>query len=116
MLNLEELFNKRPFIYLVNNVYYAFGTGVCARCDKSVKYLTLSSKYKKYLLAQSDIEIMLTKNQAWDIYRKLANIADSVKTSEEQHTHLLDKFEELKFTNSEKEEIENQLNKMVPFF
>ena len=49
MLNLEELFNKRPFIYLVNDVYYAFGIGVCARCDKSVKYLTLPSKYKKYL-------------------------------------------------------------------
>ena len=49
MLNLEVLFNKRPFIYLVNDVYYAFGTGVCARCDKRAKYLTLHSKYQKYL-------------------------------------------------------------------
>lgn len=59
---------------------------------------------------------MLTKKQAWDIYRRLVHIADLVKTSEEQHTHLSDKFEEFKFTNSEKEEIENQLNKMVTFF
>lgn len=116
MLNLEVLFNKRPFIYLVNDVYYAFGTGVCARCDKRVKYLTLHSKYQKYLRAQSDKEIMLARRQAWDIYRRLVNIADSVKTSEEQYTHLSDIFEEFKFTNAEKEEIENQLNKMVTFF
>ena len=27
MLDLEELFKKRPFIYLINGDYYAFGCG-----------------------------------------------------------------------------------------
>ena len=113
MLNLEELFKKRPFVYLVNDVYYAFGTGVCARCDKGGTYVTLPSRYQNYLDAQSNDSI--SQGDAWDIYRKLVSVADAVKESEE-HIHLPEKFEKLNFSNAEKEEIEIQVKKLVAFF
>ena len=30
MLNLKELFKKRPFIYYIDGEYYALGAGVCS--------------------------------------------------------------------------------------
>lgn len=113
MLDLEELFKKRPFIYYVNDVYYAFGTGVCARCDKNGTYVTLPSRYQNYLDAVKDDSI--SQSDAWDIYRKLVSVADSVKDGGD-HIHLLELFEKMNFSNTEKTTIEIQLKQLVEFF
>lgn len=113
MLDLEELFKKRPFVYLVNDIYYAFGTGVCARCDKEATYLTLPSRYQDYISAQS--EDCISQKEAWDIYRRLVSVADAVKDGED-HIHLENQFKKLDFTDEDKNKIEQQLRNLVEFF
>ena len=49
MLNLKELFKKRPFIYYIDGEYYALGAGVCSCCCSKGTYLTLPKKYEDYL-------------------------------------------------------------------
>ena len=64
MLDLEELFKKHPGIYQINKVYYAFGAGVCAKCDE--RYVTLPVKYQNYV--DSKDNDMLTRDKAMRLY------------------------------------------------
>ena len=89
MLEVEKLFNKQPFIYFVDGIYYAFGVGVCARCDKYEGYVTLPLKYQRYADALKNEKI--TQEEATEIYRKLRFIANGVKDKEE-HFNLTEKF------------------------
>lgn len=113
MLNLEKLFKNRPFIYLINDVYYAFGTNVCTKCEKEGRYMLLSSKYQSYIDAQKDDSI--SQKDAWEIYRKLTFDAELVAHNAE-HTHLFEQFEEMNFSNADKSEIESQLKNLMVFF
>lgn len=112
MLNLEKLFKNRPFIYLINDVYYAFGTNVCTKCEKEGRYMLLSSKYQSYIDAQKDDSI--SQKDAWEIYRKLTFDAELVAHNAE-HTHLFEQFEEMNFSNADKSEIESQLKNLMVF-
>lgn len=112
MLNLEELFKKRPFIYFIDGEYYAFGMGVCAKCNRRVNYVTLPTRYENYISVKNKD---ISQRDAWNIYRKLVSVADNVKAGEE-HTNLHQKFEEIGFTNEERDEVEKQLLDLVEFF
>lgn len=112
VLDLEELFKKRPFIYYIDGEYYAFGMGVCAKCNKKVNYVTLPTRYENYVLVKAKD---ISQRDAWNIYRKLVSVADNVKDGE-KHTNLQQKFEEMGFTNEERDEIEKQLSDLVEFF
>ena len=113
MLDLEGLFKKRPFIYRINDAYYAFGAGVCAKCDEG--HVTLSLRYQKYAdLKDND---RLTQNEAMEIYHKLESVAGMVRDKEEkEHVHLQEKFKKLRFSASDEQEIDRQLKDMVTFF
>lgn len=113
MLDLDELFKKRPFIYCIDGTYYAFGTGVCSRCDNDGNYVTLPKRYQNYSEALKANNI--SQKEAWDVYKKLVSVADAVKTNEE-HIHLMDQFDKLNFSATDKTEIENQLKNLVKFF
>lgn len=102
MLDLEELFNKRPFIYLVNDVYYAFGVGVCARCDNN--FITLPLRYQRYVESFEMDDI--SQKEAWEIYRKLVSVADAVKSNEE-HMHLIEQFSSFQFVRASNSNIFN---------
>jgi hypothetical protein len=113
MLNLEELFKKRPFIYYIGGDYYAFGSGVCAKCNNNGKrYPTLPGKYENYVTVK-DKDI--SQKEAWEIYHKLWFVADAVKDDENNY-NLKEQFENLQFTEKEKEEVERQLSELVDFF
>lgn len=112
VLNLEELFKKRPFIYYIDGEYYAFGMGVCAKCNEKVNYVTLPTRYENYVSVKAKD---ISQREAWNIYRKLVSVADNVK-DREKYTNLPQKFEELGFTNEERDEIEEQLSDLIEFF
>lgn len=112
MLDLEKLFKKRPFIYLINGDYYAMGCGVCSLCNKYGKYVTLPKRYKNYLAIKNE---KVSSEDAWDIYRKLVSIADRVKDMEDPGD-LEKKFQELEFDKESCIELEKQISDMVDFF
>lgn len=112
MLNIDELFGKRPFIYFISGEFYAFGTGVCARCNLNGTYVTLPTRYTTYIEAK---RIKISDADAWNAYRRLVSVAEAVKNDVE-HTQLTAKFEKMGFTVEEKEEINIQLRDMVKFF
>lgn len=112
MLDLEELFKKRPFIYRINDVYYAFGAGVCAKCDE--EYVTLPVRYQNYV--DSKDNDMLTRDKAMKLYHELEFVAEMVRDKEEEHVRLQEKFTKLKFSVSDEQEIDCQLKGMVAFF
>lgn len=112
MLDLEALFNKRPFIYYVDDEYYAFGQWVCTKCNEYSNYTTLQSRYDNYL-AVKDKDI--SQDEAWNVYRRVASIAE-ITESIETKSALIRKFEEYNFSEDEKAEIEKQLLEFVKFF
>ncbi len=113
MLDLEELFKKRPFIYLINGDYYAFGCGVCSSCNRYGNYVTLPRRYENYLAIKNE---EVSSKEAWDVYRKLVSIADGVKDREDVHIGLVQKFQELELDEESCLELEKQLSDMVDFF
>ena len=36
---LEKLFHQHPLIYCIGGEYYAFGSGICAKCDTDSGFL-----------------------------------------------------------------------------
>ncbi|MGN0274465.1 MAG: hypothetical protein ACI4DT_06760 [Chordicoccus sp.] len=115
MLSLEELFKKDPFIYFIDNVYYAFGTGVCARCNSHGReYIGLPRRYNTYtsLLKEESVDY----DSAWKAYRHLVSIAETVRDQENDRLHLTEKFAALQFSDEDKAEIEHQLDQLVEFF
>ena len=112
MLNLKELFKKRPFIYYIDGEYYALGAGVCSCCCSKGTYLTLPKKYEDYLKIKNR---SVDSDEAWEVYRKLSSIADMIK-SREENVNPEQKFKELGFNEKNCDELENQLQEMVEFF
>ena len=112
MLNLKELFKKRPFIYYIDGEYYALGAGVCSCCCSKGTYLTLPKKYEDYLKIKNR---SVDSDEAWEVYRKLSSIADMIKSGEE-NVNPEQKFKELGFNEKNCDELENQLKEMVEFF
>ena len=61
---IEKLFKQYPFVYRINNEYYAFGTGVCAKLnDGSLLLQSRYERYKKSLLEE------LSKEEAYKVFR-----------------------------------------------
>lgn len=114
----NELFKKRPFIYLVDGRYYAFGEGVCAKIpytvdNKSINPITLPDVYNNYLEILNDNANSFDK---WQIYYKLNGYAETVMTNI-GHKKVKEKdFNSFKFTENDLLSIQKQLNTMVKMF
>lgn len=114
MLDLEKLFKIRPFVFFVREEYFAFGSGVCKRCNNEHgNPVTLPLRYERYLAALKQEGI--AQSDAWDVYRKVNSVAENIQSLDD-HLHLPEKFEKLNFSDSEKESIQKQLEQVVSFF
>ena len=114
MLDLEKLFKMRPFVYYIRDDYYAFGDGVCTKCNN--KYgnpATLLNRFNRYIEALKSENI--SKNDAWEVYRKVNSVAEN-KRQHELQIHAKEDFDKFEFTNDEKDEIQRQLEQVVKFF
>lgn len=114
MLDLEKLFKIRPFVFCVRGDYFAFGSGVCMRCNNQQRNpIMLPLRYEKYQDALKQVNI--TQKDAWDAYRRVNAIAEN-NQSLDDYPHLQEKFEQLHFSDEEKESIQQQLDQVVTFF
>ena len=113
-MDLEKLFKMRPFVYYIRDDYYAFGDGVCTKCNN--KYgnpATLLYRFNRYIEALKSENI--SKNDAWEVYRKVNSVAEN-KRQHELQIHAKEDFDKFEFTNDEKDEIQRQLEQVVKFF
>ena len=78
MLDIEELFKKTPFVYFVRDDYYAFGGGVCEKCNNGQRTIPLLPlRYSEYLNLLNNQDTL--QNDAWNAYRRIVNIAKNMK-------------------------------------
>lgn len=114
MLDLEKLFKIRPFVFYVRGDYFAFGSGVCMRYNNQQRNpIMLPLRYEKYQDALKHVNI--TQKDAWDAYRRVNAIAEN-NQSIDDYPHLQKKFEQLQFSDEEKESIQQQLDQVETFF
>lgn len=112
----NELFKKRPFIYLVDGKYYAFGEGVCAKIPYTVDNklnnpITLPDVYNNYLEILDDSNA--NSSDKWQIYYKLNEYAETIKTNIGHKQVKEEDFNSFNFTENDLLSIQKQLNTMV---
>lgn len=108
---IEKLFKQHPFIYLIDDCYYAFGTGVCTRIESN--RITLPSHYDKYIKV---FEMNVERYDAWEIFHKLMFIASSIKAEKGYNGEVLKSFNEFNFNENQLKEIEKQVQRYIEYF
>lgn len=108
---IQKLFKQHPFIYRINGHYYAFGTGVCIELDE--RFVTLKSRYERYLLA---MDKDMNRLDAWQIFHKLMAIADNAKSEHGYEGNELIKFQNFNFTSDEIDELKTQVEQYITYF
>lgn len=68
---IEKLFKQFPFVYRINEEYYAFGTGICAKLDESS--VLLKSRFNRYIASLTED---ILDSEAWEIFRKVMSEAN----------------------------------------
>lgn len=113
-MGVERVFRKYPFVYLINDTYYAFGQGVCAPISSNLD--VLSQYYNNYVLRKNNSD--LSNDEAQKIYRALKKIAEKEKNplSLELSDMLIEKFERLELSDNEIQELEAQIDSFEIFF
>lgn len=107
-MEFERVFKKRPFVYLINEKYYAFGQKTCALLGS--EHITLPRHYDNYIRAFDE---MVSGEEAWRIFHKLSFIAGS---EENPAISEKDEFEKLGFGMKEIQELCDQIDKLEEFF
>lgn len=110
---LNELYKKHPFIYCINEKYYAMGQRVCAECPSNI--VGLSGPYRIYKEA---LNKEMSQLDAWKIVHKLMFRAEYVRDNidGDNKTSFSEKLEKLNFSENEKKELENQLLDFINFW
>lgn len=111
MKTMEEIFKKSPFIYYIGGRYYAFGTGVCARCNSEI--CSLESRYKCYV---DNCNKDLTQQQAFEIWRRVVSAAEYVEQKQGTCFKPEEEIAQFGFSNEEIKELEKQIEAYINFF
>ena len=107
-MEVQRLFVRTPFIYLISGKYYALGYKTCMLLGE--RYITLPKHYDRYVSALNDNSI--SRKDAWEIFYRLIDIALSV-----QNMHISEKaeFEKLGLNAEQIDELEKQLDQQKMF-
>lgn len=108
---IEKVFKQYPFVYCIDDDYYAFGTGVCAKLDDGS--VLLQSRYERYKNALSK---EISREEAWDIFRKLVSEATWKKDNLGYQGNDLNNFMKLNFNEEEIKELERQVKSYIDYF
>ena len=108
---IEKLFKQYPFIYFIGGKYYAFGTGVCSKCD--MKSVMLERRYKTF---EESINKNLTTDEAWGIFHKLIVEADGVRDDNGLCTNPEKEILKFNFGETEMNELKMQVERYIDFW
>ena len=102
----EKVVKQKPFIYKINEDYYAIGSGVCVKV--LAKHISVSGLYNDYLECMNDgTDIM----RAQKVFRKLMFIALNVRDEIGPDSNALNTLKSLEFCMGEDEK--TQLKKGI---
>ena len=108
---IEKLFKQYPFVYLIDDCFYAFGTGVCAKVGND-RILT-ASHYSMYIKASNT---SVEQYDAWRIFHKLVMTAESVKDENGFNGEVMKDFTKLGFTENQLKQVEEQVQRYIDYF
>lgn len=108
---IEKLFKQHPFIYCINEKYYAFGTGVCSECD--IGSVLLNSRYRRF---EESIGKNLTTEEAWKVFYKLIFEAECVKDKKGICFDAKKEISKFHFSEAEMQELKLQVERYIDYW
>ncbi len=106
----DELNKKFPFLYCVRGVYYAFGTGVCGKCQNSIR---VQEAYRMYATGRNE---KLTPQQAAETFKHVKNVAEETCSRVRSMEEFEENFSKMNFSEEDLNEIEKQVDGYVAFW
>lgn len=101
---IDKLFKQHPFIYRINEKYYAFGVNVCVECNGRSQLL--ESRYKNF---EESLKNDVTDEEAWRIFHKLSGEASGAETK--SNVHAKEEFAKLNFSEDDIKELTKQIER-----
>ena len=108
---IDKLFKQYPFIYLIDDEYYAFGSGVC--CKVPDGFSSLPYRYKEYIRCGSN---NCERLQAWKAFHSLMNIASTIKDEKGFEFRPEDTFRTFSFNELSLCELVKQIESYKQYF
>ena len=108
---IEKLFKQFPFVYRINDEYYAFGTGMCVKLDNSS--VLLKSRFNRYITSLTED---IPDSEAWNVFHALMSEANWVKDNLGYQGNEKKKFDKLSFNDSEINDLELQIQLYIDFY
>ena len=107
----EKVFGHHPFVYFIDEKYYAFGKGICSEFDNGS--VLLDSRYKRYLSALNE---NIDDDTAWKIFHKLVFEAEALRSLKGIEYDTAEAFGKFNFGNIQLTELEKQRKQYVDFY
>lgn len=101
---IDKLFKQHPFIYRINEKYYAFGVNVCVECDG--RSALLESRYKNF---EESLKNDVTDEEAWGIFHKLSSEARHAETK--SIVYAKEEFARFNFSEEDIKELTKQIER-----
>ena len=109
---IKKLFKQYPFIYKINDEYYAFGVGVCEKCAEQRRD-ELDYRYGHFC---DNISADMYTKTAWRIFRKLNFIAERLRDKNGYCVNSVEKIKEYNFGDKELAELEIQVKRYIQYW
>lgn len=101
---IDKLFKQHPFIYRINEKYYAFGVNVRVECGG--RSGLLESRYKNF---EESLKNDVTDEEAWRIFHKLSSEASGAETK--SNVHAKEEFAKFNFSEDDIKELTKQIER-----
>lgn len=106
----DELNKKNPFLYYVRGEYYAFGTGICGKCENNLR---VKEAYEMYMTGRN---IELTEQQAVVTFKHVSCVAEETHAKVHSTEEFEENFSKMNFSEEDLNEIEKQVDWYVAFW
>ena len=108
---IEKLFKQKPFVYKIQDEYYAFGTGVCSKIPYG-KYITLESRFQNYLdLCDGNG----SREEAYDAFLWLASVAETERDANTAGAHPIASFNRMPIEPEEITDLNQQIDQYIKY-
>ena len=106
----DELNEKFPFLYCIRGEYYAFGMGICGKCENSLR---VQEAYNMYMTGRN---MELTEQQAVATFKHVSCVAKETCARVHSKEEFEENFSKMNFSEEDLNEIEKQVDWYVAFW
>lgn len=106
----DELNKKNPFLYYVHGEYYAFGMGICGKCENSLR---VQEAYNMYTVGRNED---LNQHEAAETFKHVSCVAEETCAKVRSMEEFEENFSKMNFSEEDLNEIEKQVDWYVAFW